>query len=149
MFRIAAAAVMLLIAMPVEDASAEDRGAVVFEQACTARHLESMSAAETDQAEDLAAPPMNLLSTIIRRKTGNTQSAFVAHVVDFTRQPAEDKVLAMAEALDRFGLMPPIREIDPSIKEDDLRAVAAWLFGHYDYEYELQELLEHQGSAGQ
>lgn len=125
------------------DAAAADRGAEVFSQACAACHLESMSAEETEHADGLKAPPMNLLSTIIRKKVGNSEPAFVAHVVDFTTHPAREKVKAMAEAVDRFGLMPPIRETAPALTPEDIRSVAQWLYGHYDYETELKELQAH------
>lgn len=125
-------------------AGATERGATVFAETCAACHLESMSAEATETADNLLAPPMNLLTTIIRKKTGNSEAAFVAHVVDFTVQPSREKVKAMAQAVDRFGLMPPITETAPSVSADDLRAVATWLYSHYDHEKELKELEEHE-----
>lgn len=126
------------------EAAADEHGAEIFADACSTCHLETMSAEEADHAEDILAPPMNLLSTIIRKKTGDTKEAFIAHVVDFTREPAVAKVKAMKEAVDRFGLMPPIADIDPDLDENDLTAVAAWLFQRYDYDQELKELEEHE-----
>lgn len=141
-------AIAVAVAFPAT-AMAADHGATVFEETCAACHRESLSAAETDHVEDLLAPPMNLLTTIIRKKTGNSEAAFVAHVVDFTFDPAEEKIKAMPDALQRFGLMPPIETIDPTISRADIAAVAQWLFTHYDYETELRELMEHQGEAAQ
>lgn len=89
---------------------------------------------------------MNLLSTIIRKKTGNTEEAFVNHVVDFTIDPAIEKVKAMPEAVQRFGLMPPVSETSPDLSDDDVRAVAEWLHQRYDYSKELKELMEHEAS---
>lgn len=125
-------------------ANGTDRGATVFAVTCSACHLESMSAEETETADSLRAPPMNLLTTIIRKKTGNSEAAFVAHVTDFTVQPAREKVKAMAEAVDRFGLMPPIADTTPSVTSDDLRAVARWLYSRYDYEVEFKQIEEHE-----
>lgn len=130
-------------------AAAADRGAVVFAETCSACHLESMSAEETATADNIAAPPMNLLTTIIRKKTGNSQAAFVAHVTDFATRPAREKVKAMAEAVDRFGLMPPISETAPSVTAEDLRAVATWLYSRYDYATELRQLEEHERDEAQ
>ena len=45
-------------------ASAADHGATVFAETCSACHLESMSAEATETADNLAAPPMNLLTGI-------------------------------------------------------------------------------------
>lgn len=126
---------------------AAEHGEEIFAEYCSACHLESLSAKAADHADDLAAPPMNLLTTIIRKKTGNTKAAFVDHVVDFTYEPAEGKVKAMPEALDRFGLMPTITSLYPEIKRNDVEAVATWLFGKYDYETELRELVEHQAAT--
>lgn len=128
-------------------AVAAESGAEIFAAHCSACHVESMSAAEADHADDLLAPPMNLLSTIVRLKTGDDRDAFVAHVVDFIRKPAMEKVLAMPEATERFGLMPSVAETAPDLGEKDLRAVADWLFHHYSYDVELKELREHQKSA--
>lgn len=136
-----AAALMLVAGLA--QAQTADRGVRVFAETCSACHLETMSAEETTTA-DIAAPPMNLLTTIIREKTGNTEAAFVAHVTEFAVQPAREKVKAMAEAVDRFGLMPPISETAPSITSDDLRAVSAWLYSHYDHDIELKQLEEHE-----
>ena len=135
------AALLLTTAPP---AAADDHGAAVFVEACATCHLEQLSAAEADHAPDLLAPPMNLLTTIVRRKTGNDEAAFVAHVVDFTFEPEVGKVKAMAESLDRFGLMPSVADTFPSLTRDDVAAVARWLFHRYDYVRELEELLEHE-----
>jgi len=124
-------------------ASAADHGATVFAETCSACHLESMSAEATETADNLAAPPMNLLTTIIRKQTGNSEAAFVSHVVDFTTKPAREKVKAMPLAIDRFGLMPPITETAPTLTPNDLRAVATWLYSHYDYEKECKALEDH------
>ena len=123
---------------------ADDHGGEVFRETCATCHVEHMSAEAADHAPDLLAPPMNLLTTIIRRKTGNSEAAFTAHVVEFTLNPERDKVKAMREALDRFGLMPPITATSPSIERSDVEAVAHWLFERYDYETELRELMEHE-----
>lgn len=101
-----------------------------------------MPAAETDHDDNLIAPPMNLLTTTIRKKVGNSQAAFVAHVTGFAVRPSPEKVKAMAEAVDRFGLMPPIGETAPFLSSDDLLAVAEWLFVRYDYEKEITDLEE-------
>lgn len=125
-------------------ATGADRGATVFAETCSACHLESMSAEKTETADSLRAPPMNLLTTIIRKKTGNSEAAFIAHVTDFTVQPAREKVKALLEAVDRFGLMPPIADTTPSVTSDDLRAVARWLYSRYDYQVEIKQLEEHE-----
>ena len=127
-------------------AVASDHGEKVFRAACATCHVESMSAEAADHADGLLAPPMNLLSTIVRKKTGNTRDAFVRHVIDFAQQPAVDKVKAMPQAVDRFGLMPPISQTYPDMTKGDLNAVAEWLFSHYDYPKELGELRAHRAN---
>ena len=127
-----------------EAGSQDEGGRQVFERACATCHAESMSPAETERAEDMLAPPMNLLTTIIRKKTGNSEQAFVDHVVDFTFDPARGKVKAMREALQRFGLMPPIRTLHPEMTRAEVAAAARWLFARYDYERELRALKQHQ-----
>ena len=127
-----------------EAGSQDEGGRQVFERACATCHAESMSPAETERAEDMLAPPMNLLTTIIRKKTGNSEQAFVDHVVDFTFDPERGKVKAMREALQRFGLMPPIRTLHPEMTRAEVAAAARWLFAFYDYDRELRALKQHQ-----
>jgi cytochrome c5 len=131
-------------AVQAEAGSQDEGGRQVFERACATCHAESMSPAETERAEDMLAPPMNLLTTIIRKKTGNSEQAFVDHVVDFTFDPARGKVKAMREALQRFGLMPPIRTLHPEMTRAEVAAAARWLFARYDYDRELRALKQHQ-----
>lgn len=139
--RLAAA---LLLASAGADALASDHGAVVFAEACASCHLLHLSAEAADHADDLLAPPMNLLTTVLRRNTGNDEAAFVAHVTAFTFDPRVDKVKAMPESLDRFGLMPSVALTFPGLTRDDIAATATWLFHKYDYQRELEELLEHE-----
>jgi cytochrome c5 len=141
---IALAGCLGLGAVQAEAGGQDEGGRQVFERACATCHAESMSPAETERAEDMLAPPMNLLTTIIRKKTGNSEQAFVDHVVDFTFDPARGKVKAMREALQRFGLMPPIRTLHPEVTRAEVAAAARWLFGRYDYKRELRALRRHQ-----
>jgi cytochrome c5 len=127
-----------------EAGSQDEGGRQVFERACATCHAESMSPAETERVKDMLAPPMNLLTTIIRKKTGNSEQAFVDHVVDFTFDPERGKVKAMREALQRFGLMPPIRTLHPEMTRAEVAAAARWLFARYDYDRELRALKQHQ-----
>lgn len=125
-------------------AQAEERGRQVYERACATCHAESMSPEQTERADALLAPPMNLLTTIIRKKTGNSRQAFVDHVVDFTFEPARGKVKAMPQALDRFGLMPAIKTLEPEITRAEVAATARWLFERYDYARQLRMLETHR-----
>jgi hypothetical protein len=139
LIRIAAGGLLATSAVHADDHCGE-----VFRETCATGHVEQLSAEAADHARDLLTPPMNLLTTIIRRKAGNSEAAFTAHVVEFTLNPDRDRVRAVREALDRFGLMPPITATSPSIDRSDVEAVAHWLFGRYDYETELRELMEHE-----
>ncbi|MBK5911245.1 hypothetical protein CCR85_07025 [Rhodothalassium salexigens] len=115
-----------------------------FRQICTACHAERMAPDDMHARRTMAAPPMNLMSTLIRRKLGNDRQAFVDHVTDFTLAPTADRALAMPRAIRRFGLMPPIQEIDPTLTEADIEAVANWLYDHYDYQAERGALRRHE-----
>lgn len=126
--------------------AADGHGEKVFRETCSACHVERMSAEATDHATDIVAPPMNLLTTIIRKKTGDDEAEFVAHVVAFTKEPRREDVLAMPQAVDRFGLMPAIETLSPGVTDADITAVARWLFHHYDYRAELQQLQEHEAN---
>ena len=121
-----------------------ERGRQIYESARATCHAESMSPAETENTDDILAPPMNLLTTIIRKKTGNNQQAFVDHVVDFTMAPERKKIKAMPEALDRFGLMPAIKTLYPDITRADVASTARWLFERYNYSRELRALKRHE-----
>jgi mono/diheme cytochrome c family protein len=52
--------------MPIPIATSDDDGEV-FRETCATCHVDHMSAGAADHAPDLLTPPMNLLTTIIRR----------------------------------------------------------------------------------
>jgi len=123
-------------------------GENVYERTCAVCHVKRMAPDEVRSRRDLAAPPMNLMTTHMRMKMDNSKAAFIAHMVDFTMNPRRDKAKAMPRAINRFGLMPPITTIAPDITKADIRAVGEWAWHHYDYAAMKQKLQRHLRMEG-
>lgn len=130
-----------LLASPASAAETRS-GQAIFKQTCANCHVEQMPADAHDR-RDLIAPPMNLLTTFLRQRTGNSEAAFVEHVVEFSLKPSPDQSKIMPGAIRRFGLMPPIRTIYPDTTREDLEKVAHWLYDRYEYEQQLYRLRKH------
>ncbi len=141
---VAALAVSLSSApAPAQDAETLAHGEKVFERTCAVCHVKRMNPEKVRTQRDLAAPPMNLMTTHMRMKMNNSKEAFIDHMVDFTLNPTRAKAKAMPRAINRFGLMPSIRTIAPDITKADIRAVGEWAWHHYDYAQMKKELQRH------
>ena len=146
-FRCAIALALFACAFPLpvsaQDAETIAHGEKVFEQTCATCHAKRIKPEDVRERRDLAAPPMNLMTTHMRMKMNNSKEAFIAHMVDFTLDPTRAKAKAMPRAIDRFGLMPSIRTVAPDITKADIRAVGEWAWHHYDYDALKKELRRH------
>lgn len=129
----------LATALSVTTAQAQERGPAIFADVCGTCHVEHMTAAEAAAATDLIAPPMNQVITLVREKTGNSEDAFLAYVIDFTQAPEEGKIKAIPAAVEQFGMMTPIFDLYPDLPPADVETVARWLYGHYDHAKELAD----------
>lgn len=126
-----------------QDTQALEHGEKIFERTCAVCHVKRMDPEKVRGRRDLAAPPMNLMTTHMRMKMNNSKEAFIEHMVDFTLNPTRAKAKAMPRAINRFGLMPSIQSIAPDITEADIRAVGEWAWHHYDYAQMKKELQRH------
>ena len=117
---------LLSVLMLTAPAGAEEPEAI-FDRACGVCHFKHRDPARRDE---MIAPPMDMMAAHLRQVTGPDRAAFVARVVDFIKAPAEAKAVD-AMAVQRFGLMPPIGDTFPELTEEELQAVAQWIFDAY------------------
>jgi cytochrome c len=79
------------------------------------------SACHTIDAPPSAAPPMSHVARHYRDAIPDTDAA-VARIAAFVRDPAAERSVLPAHAVERWGLMPPL-----DLPEEQLRAVAAYV----------------------
>jgi cytochrome c5 len=117
------ACVAVVIALFPWAAAAGD-GKAVFDEVCANCHFARRDPLRRDE---MVAPPIDMLSARIRQLSGNDRPAFVTRVVAYVKAPSAEKS-ADSNAIQRFGLMPPIGDTFPQLTDGDLRAVAEWMF---------------------
>jgi len=93
-------------------------GRQVYDRSCSVCH--------TLRPPPALAPPVVGLVDHYRDRFEDPDSA-MAHIVDFVRDPAKEKSALPPEVWDRWELMPPM-----PLPEEDLRAVARWMWAQYD-----------------
>lgn len=119
-------AVMALTLLLPAAAAAQD-GRAVFDKACSACHFERRDPA---RMKEMVAPPMEMMAAHVRDAVGNDRAAFLRQVTGFIKAPSVATSIEPA-AVERFGLMPPIRDSFPELTDAELDAVAAWMFDHF------------------
>jgi cytochrome c len=84
-----------------------------------------------------AAPPISHAAAYYLRTHGDTEMAVEA-MVDFLKDPATERSVMPAHAIERFGLMPP----QGHLSDERLRAVARYVMtlagaghGHGDHDH--------------
>lgn len=108
-------------------AAAAPDGKAVFDKACAACHFERRDPARMN---DMVAPPMDMMAVHVREAVKNDRAAFVQRVVGYIKAPSAEAAVD-ANAIQRFGLMPSIRDTFPDLTDADLDAVAGWLYDYY------------------
>lgn len=99
-------------------------GKAIFDGACATCHFARRDPARRDE---MVAPPIDMLSALLRRAVNDDRAAFVRRVVEYVRHPDAAKS-ADPMAVQRFGLMPAIGDTFPQLGEAELNAVAEWMF---------------------
>ncbi len=104
----------LLAAFPAPPAAMAADGRALFEKNCSACH--------SVMPPPKSAPPITPIASRYRQAFATRQEG-VAHMVAFLKSPSKEKMVADRQALERFGLMPPMQ-----LGDRELRAVAEWVW---------------------
>lgn len=111
-------------------------GYEVYKKNCNSCHVEIMKEAEVKKnLKNLKAPPMVEISNrikaniVIKDKDDDIhRHLFILFVKDYIVNPKLDNSMCSAGALEKFGVMPSLKEIS----EEDKQAVAEWLYDRYE-----------------
>lgn len=125
--RIIGAALLALVAVVQPSAAAETDPERLFLETCGTCHFARRDPA---RMSEMVAPPMDMMSAHVRAAIGDDRDTFIAWVLDWVRAPSEQKSVD-AMAIQRFGLMPPIGDTFPDLKDEDIKAVAGWIYDTY------------------
>ncbi|KAA6233177.1 cytochrome c [Chlorobium phaeovibrioides] len=95
--------------------AAEPDGRAVFTRNCSVCH--------TINPPPKTAPPIGPIAGRYRQKFSSKTSG-VASMVNFLKAPSREKSVVDPDAIERFGLMPPM----PGLSDTELNAVAEWIW---------------------
>lgn len=102
-----------LVTCPPSASAAAD-GKAVFDKNCSACH----SIAPPPKL----APPVIPIAARYHQKI-SSRAEGIKRIAAFVKSPARDKVLADPQAIERFGMMPPV-----PLSDAELNTVAAWVW---------------------
>ena len=134
--------------------SANVTGENVYNAKCVKCHMleapmnvEKVERMETMQEMmgSMKAPPMAMVSAKVKHAVGNDKAAFTAFVIDYIKNPSQDKAVCMPMAIRRFGLMPPI---GASMSMEERAAVALWLYENFDERWDDNKGMACKGNMG-
>lgn len=112
-------------------------GEKVFDKDCASCHVKMITAQETKKVfKALKAPPMIEVSGQLKKNIKIVddiddeihRAVVIAFIKDYVIYPHLDKSMCHAMALEKFGLMPSLKD---KISEEELNAVAAWVYDFY------------------
>ena len=104
----------LLMALSASPAAAAADGKTVFDRNCSVCH--------SVMPPPKSAPPIVPIASRYHQAFPSKKEG-VAHMVSFLKAPSKEKMVADKQALDRFGLMPPM-----ALSDGELNAVAGWVW---------------------
>jgi mono/diheme cytochrome c family protein len=104
----------LLMALSASPAAAAPDGKAVFDKNCSVCH--------SVMPPPKLAPPISPIASRYRQAFPSKTKG-IAHMVSFLKAPSKEKMVAEPQALERFGLMPPIK-----LSDGELNAVAEWVW---------------------
>jgi len=107
--------VLVFSAQAAEGATTAAEGKAIFERNCSVCH--------TINPPPKTAPPIGPIAGRYRQKFSSKTSG-VASMVNFLKAPSREKSVVDPDAIERFGLMPPM----PGLSDTELHAVAGWIW---------------------
>ena len=90
-------------------------------QKCGACHL--MGAITKEKLDRMVAPPYWAIAKKVKQASNNREEA-VKFIVDYTLNPAKEKMLFPKETVEKFGLMPSQKG---SVSEDEIKQIAGYI----------------------
>ncbi len=127
----------LLVTVSLMGADSKVDGEKVFEAQCASCHIKMISKDDlVKQLKTVKAPPMVEVSNQLKNNIKIVddldddihRAVVIAFIKDYVEYPHLDKSMCQAMALERFGVMPSMKG---KISEDELNAVAAWVYDYY------------------
>ena len=113
--------IIALLFLAVTSLHAAPDGEALAEQKCTPCHL--VTEITPERLKEMSAPPMwGVVKKIQSRFTAREEA--VAFLIDYTMNPAKEKMLFPAETAERFGVMPSQQG---NLSAEELRAIAEHL----------------------
>lgn len=114
-------------------------GAALLKNKCGICHNLKMP---PDTYEDEKAPPMMAvvfhLKDFMKIKDDKDKAEkFIPFIQDYTLEPSREKSYCDEASLDTYGLMPSLKG---SVTEDELKAIAEYIYNFYDQEKYLKEM---------
>ena len=112
-------------------------GEKVFEKVCASCHIKMITKEETKKIFDtVKAPPMVEVSNQLKNNIKIVddidddihRAVVIAFIKDYVIYPHMDKAMCEAMALEKFDLMPSLKG---KLSEEELNAVAAWVYDFY------------------
>jgi uncharacterized pyridoxamine 5'-phosphate oxidase family protein len=112
-------------------------GEKVFDRSCASCHIKMITAKETKKVfKTLKAPPMVEVSGQLKKNIKIVEdiddeihrAVVIAFIKDYVIYPHLDKSMCQAMALEKFGLMPSLKD---KLSEEELNTVAAWVYDFY------------------
>lgn len=110
-------------------------GIEVFENKCVACHVKTPPAGmgqrgtpeHREAMMKMKAPPMMKVAMKVKMAHPKKET-FVAFVTDYIENPSKEKVLCNSNAVDHFGLMPPVGK---TMTTEERAKVAEWMYDNF------------------
>lgn len=115
---------------------AQAEGGKLFKKFCGDCHPRSDSpdAGDTPQVPPdqmkIEAPPMSMMAAHYRQVTGGDKNKYITRLVDFNRNPSEDKAVD-PRSVKQFGIKKPIDDKHPEVTDAELASIAEWMWEYY------------------
>ena len=123
--------------LPAPDSAiAQAEGGKLFKKFCGDCHSKSDSPDASDMPQlppdqmKIAAPPMSMMAAHYRQVTGGDKNKYITRLVDFTRNPSEDKAVD-PRSVNQFGIKKPITDSHPEVTDAELASIAEWMWEYY------------------
>jgi cytochrome c5 len=100
-------------------------GEEVYKNYCASCHMMKMGWQVEDKST-LKAPTIYGVANRVRNVFSN-EKMFVKFVSNYITHPSRIKARCKDEAIDRFGIMPPVGQ---GMREEEKKEVARWMFHH-------------------
>ncbi len=106
-------------------ASAEENGALLFEQKCSTCH--TLYRPHADLMHTMVAPPITGVMKHVKDVKA-TKAEAASFIVDYLFDPSYSKAICQSQAIERFGLMPSQRGM---LSREEAITIAEYLYDNF------------------